>query len=396
MSETLLVLAASTYQLDTIRTAKRLGYRVVTTDNRPGNPGHALADRSYSADTTDVDAVIRIGRREAIAGIISPCTDVAVPTAALAARELGLVGVPPDAARILTDKTAFRRFLHQQEIPAPEFHVISDDGVQIPRVSWLNSPWILKPDFSSGSKGIFIVRSEAECAERIPQSREFSPKRTVLLERFCEGHQATCEGVLEGGRVRLSVVLDRQTAAAPYVVTMGHHLPSRLESKTLARLHERLECVWSKLGVTDGPFDCDFVWSEGEIFLLEMTPRLGGNSISQLLRIATGFDLVEYAVRQACGASSPLPPELAIRPSAVVLLGAGKAGRLSYNENELSALSSESWVSSVSMEVARETPVEPFINGRHRVGEAYITATSRAELDTRVDEFKRRLAIDAE
>ena len=396
MSKTLLVLAASIYQLDTIRTAKRLGYRVVTTDNRPDNPGHALADRAYSADTTDVDEVIQIGKSEKVSGIISPCTDVAVPTAALVARELGLVGIPPDAARILTDKTAFRRFLHEQGIPAPEFHVISSEDNKMPKVSWRDSSWIIKPDCSSGSKGIFVVRNDAELAERVPLAREFSPTRTVLIERFIEGHQGTCEGVLDAGRVRLSFVLDRQTAAVPYVVTTGHHLPSKLGSAAISRLLERLEFVWSKLGVVDGPFDCDFVWSEGEIFLLEMTPRLGGNSISQLLRVATSYDLVEYAVHHACGVQTRLPQELIVQPTAVILLGASRSGSLCYDKRELKALSSESWVSFVQVEVAHGSTVAPFINGRHRVGEAYVIANCRDQLDSRVEEFKRRLALDAE
>ena len=86
----LLVLAASTYQLRTIRTAKRLGYRVVTTDNVPTNPGHALADQAYSTDTTDLEGVLAIARRERLDGVIAPCTDVAVPTAAVFA----LVALP--------------------------------------------------------------------------------------------------------------------------------------------------------------------------------------------------------------------------------------------------------------------------------------------------------------
>jgi biotin carboxylase len=396
MTKTLLVLAASTYQLDTIRTAKRLGYRVVTTDNQPNNPGHALADRAYGADTTDVDSITAICRSERVSGIIAPCTDVAVPTAALVARELGLVGVPPKSAALLTDKMAFRRFLCELGIPTPEFHILPSDATRMPTVLWRDSPWVIKPDFSSGSKGIFVVRDAVELAERIPQSREFSPTRTVLLERFIGGHQATCEGVLDAGRVRLSVVLDRQTAAFPYVVTTGHHLPTRLGPDALERLQALLESVWAQLGALNGPFDCDFVCSEEKIFLLEMTPRLGGNSISQLLRVATGFDLVEYAVQHACGVSAPLPSQLLARPSAVILLGASKSGHLSYNERQLEALSAEPWVSAVTMEVARGTPVGAFINSRHRVGEAYITARNRDQIDSRVEEFRRRLALDAE
>ena len=53
MPKTILVLAASRYQLPTITSAKRLGYRVITTDNLPENPGHALADVNYLVDTLD-------------------------------------------------------------------------------------------------------------------------------------------------------------------------------------------------------------------------------------------------------------------------------------------------------------------------------------------------------
>ena len=111
--------------------------------------------------------------------------------------------------------------------------------------------------------------------------------------------------------------------------------------------------------------------------------------------MATGFDLVEYAVHHACGVQSQLPNELSIQPTAVILLGTTRSGCLCYDERELEALSSESWVSSVALEVAHGTKVAPFINGRHRVGEAYVTANSRNYLDSRVEEFKRRLALDA-
>jgi biotin carboxylase len=392
MSKTLLVLAASNYQLDTIRTAKRLGYRVVTTDNRPDNPGHLLADRSFGVDTTDTKAVAAIAQAECVSGIISPCTDVAVPTAAFVAAQLGLPGVPLHAACVLTNKGEFRRFLCKQGLPVPQCHVVGREA-RTPPLDWQNSSWIVKPDFSSGSKGIFVVRDAEELAARLPESRAFSPSGTVVLEQFIEGHQATCEGVLANGKVLLSVILDRQTARLPYVVTIGHHLPTRLPLVASQRFCAVFESVCAELGVQDGPFDCDFVWSQEEVFILEMTPRLGGNSISQLLRIATSFDLVEYAVHHACGVDCLLPKELHVRPSAVVLLGAENSGKLSYNKGEFSALCNEPWVESLTIDTPLGAPVETFINGRHRVGEGYITADSRDTLEDRVSELRERLAL---
>src|SRR5512136_2568795 len=100
MTRKLLVLAASQYQIETITSARRLGYYVITLDNRPDNPGHRLADKCFNIDTTDVDAVLEIAQREAIDGIIAPCTDVAVPTAACVAERLHLNGPSLKSAQI--------------------------------------------------------------------------------------------------------------------------------------------------------------------------------------------------------------------------------------------------------------------------------------------------------
>src|SRR5213078_2129415 len=119
--KTLLVLAASTYQLDAIRKAKELGIRVITTDNVPSNPGHRLADRCYSIDTTDRAGVLDLARRERINGVIAPATDVALETAAYVAAALALPGPSVESAAILVSKWQFRQFLKREGLPCPRF-----------------------------------------------------------------------------------------------------------------------------------------------------------------------------------------------------------------------------------------------------------------------------------
>ena len=115
-----MVLAASIYQVPAIEAAKELGYRVVTTDNAPSNPGHALADASHVVDTTDLPGVLALAVAERIDGIISPGTDVAVETAAFVAERLGLPGPGTEAARTFTQKRLFRDFLRRAGLPCPE------------------------------------------------------------------------------------------------------------------------------------------------------------------------------------------------------------------------------------------------------------------------------------
>lgn len=394
MTRKLLVLGGSLYQLDAIEAAQRLGYRVIVTDNVPSNPGHRVADRSHPIDTTDRAAVLAMALEEKIDGVIAPCTDVAVPTAAHVANCLHIPGPPEASVDILCDKVRFRRFMAEHELPHPRWCEFTTKMQPDPSL-FSSGCCVMKPDQSSGSKGIFIVRSKAEFQLRFEECLEFSPNGRGILEEFIDGHQGTYEGIIHAGRVVLSWVMDRITAPPPYVVTRGQRLPSRLSTVTHRAVHAAVERILSILGVTDGPFDCDFVASAKGVRILEMSPRLGGNSISTLVRKACGFDLVEYAVRQACGDAPPVPAPLPVRPTAVVLLGTEQAGRLVYDIAQVESLRREAWVDSLVLDERLDAPVKPFINGRRRVGVAFVWGEDRDDLDGRVEELTNRLNLRA-
>jgi biotin carboxylase len=388
------VLAATSQQVETIATAKCLGYQVLTVDNRPDNPGHRLSDANYNADTTDREAVLEIARNERIDGIISPCTDVAVPTAAYVAREMGLNGPPLESTRIACSKSEFRRFLRRHGMPVPAFIPFThgfDPGGSI----FQNRRWIMKPDESSGSKGIFIVGSRAEFLERSPATLAFSVNSSGILEQFIDGFQGTCEGFLKRGRMVFRCVLDRQTAAPPYGTTAGHSIPTRLKQELQQELLGRLDQVWRLLGITDGPFDSDFVATESDIFLLELSPRLGGNWISPLLKTALGVNLVEHSLRYAVNEDSIIPAETKIIPAAVVIFGVAEDGVLEFDRAKAEELSSEPWIREFSLETDWGAPVEAFVNSRNRLGHAIVVGTDRDELDARVREISMGLRLKA-
>src|SRR5919109_3863580 len=244
----LLILGASQYQLETIDAAKRLGYRIVCSDNVPSNPGHGLADQSYTIDTTDRERILSVARRESVAGVISPCTDVAVPTAAFVAERMGLVGPPVKAAEVVCDKLAFRQFLKSNGFRAPTFFTLAANS-KPPRSIFTDRLWIIKPDRSSGSKGVFIVASPEELEARLPETLAYSRNGRGILEEFIDGLQGTCEAILQSGRIALACLLDRQTVAPPHAATCGHRVPTSLPVETQRQVVSDLERLWRLLGV---------------------------------------------------------------------------------------------------------------------------------------------------
>lgn len=393
MSETtILVLAASRYQVPIILQARDMGYRVITTDNVPDNPGHKLADKCYGIDTTDRKGILSIARKEGINGVIAACTDVALPAAAYVAQNLGLPGVPYESANICCDKIAFRKFLHDNNLPVPEAHPFTI--TMHPSKDIFSNKCVIKPDRSSGSKGIFIIGGYEEFLSRKDDTLAFSPNGKGVCETFIEGDQGTCEGIIHDGEVIWNIVTDRQTAPSPFVATYGHSVPSSITMERQNELICLIEEICRRLNIKNSVFDCDFVSSASGIIVLEFTPRLGGNSLTRLISNAVGFNMIEYAIKQACGLSDlPIPLNRDVQPTALVLLGVMQEGALQYDKSELSLLRQESWVKELELDYLPGAHVQPFINGRHRVGEAIVCAPSHRELDQRVCELKKSLNL---
>ena len=377
-----------------IEAAKRLGYRVITTDNVATNPGHSLADVSYKIDVTNIDQILQIARKENISGVIAPCTDISVTTAAFVAQALGLPGPPCDAAIILTDKFAFRKYLESTARLSPKVYEVSHN-LSIENLFNSTSRWLLKPNRSSGSKGVFIVNNEGEFYSCVAETRAFSLDGCALIEEFINGSQHTCEGILTKGKVEMYLVTDRDTAKPPYVATIGHRVPGRLSIEIQSRVVLFIESLLADLGIYECVFDCDFIVTENQIVLIELTPRLGGNSLTKLFKLALDFDLLDYAISTACGDEYEIPVVGQPKASAIKILGVDRDGRLKWDEKSVKYLLAQDWVIDLIIDVPIDEKISAFKNGRNRIGEILITGNSPDQIDERMIEISERLSLNA-
>lgn len=392
MNKTLLILGASVYQIPAIKTAKRMGYQVIVTDGVSSSPGFALADRCFNIDTTDINGVYTLAEVQNISGIMAPATEAALMTAAYVSERLGLPGPSVAAVEMVTHKQRFRALQTQLGLITPRIFPITKK--EFPDHLFDGRKWLIKPNCASGSKGVFVVYRADEFRSYIGQSEKFSRDGKVFLEEYIEGTQHTCEGIIENGLVALYLITDRDTAPLPHTVTTGHRFPSCLPETVQYKSLKFIENILSHLNIKDGPFDCDFIVShKNEVVLLEMTFRLGGNSLSYLFQAALGFDLLSYAVSYACGdIYEPLKPH-SYHSAAVIILGVDRYGQLMWNEAEAEALREEKWVDRLIFDVPRRFQVKPFINSSYRVGEALIKGDSYDDIGRKLTEFKYRLAL---
>lgn len=310
----LLLLGGSAQQVIAIETAKRLGYYTVLCDYLEDNPGQYVADRFYSASTTDKDAVLQIAKREKIDGIVAYASDPAAPTAAYVAEKLGLPTNPYESVELLSEKHKFRKFLaaHGFNCPRTKWFV-SSEGIE-EAVRNFRFPVMVKPADSSGSKGITKVERPAYLKEAFSHAARFSRCKIIVVEEYIEkSHPFIIGGdifVVDGKIVFWGLLNCHRDERVNPLVPVGKSWPALITENQFKIIQQTEQRLMDLLNIRFGAFNVEMIFDENDsLFLIENGPRNGGNMIPDLLRMITGVDMVEATVQCAMGVRIKVPEQ---------------------------------------------------------------------------------------
>lgn len=305
MSKKILFLGAAPSQVPPIEYAKSQGYYVITCDYLPENPGHKLADEYHNVSTTDKDAVLGLAEKLEIDGIVAYASDPAAPTAAYVAEKMGLPGNPYDSVLTLARKDLFRAFLkeHGFNVPRSEsFYQISDARKWLDQIS---VPAFIKPVDSSGSKGVTEIHSKEQLDEAFKYALGFSREKKVVVEEKIvkQGYQVAGDGFVVDGQLAFRCWADEHfDKLCNGLVPIGQTFPTSHHENLLEDAHRETQRLLSLLGIQTGALNFDFLFSEdGRFYFLELGPRNGGCLIPEVIRHATGIDLIKATVDAALG-----------------------------------------------------------------------------------------------
>ena len=331
------MLGASWLQVPAIEYARSQGYQVFTCDNRPENPGHALAMESHDVSTTDQAGVLELARRLKVDGVVAYASDPSVPAAAYAAHQLGLPGNPPASIELLTHKDAYRSFLRDNQFVTPEFRSASTLHEAQQSFDDLRPPVMVKPVDSSGSKGVSRIDLIDELPAAFATAQQFSRCSRVICEEYFErvGHQITGDGFIVDGKLAfLCLSHEHYNLTLSNIVPVGESFPWQAipPDATVEQTRKiRNECarLIQLLDLQVGAFNVEIrINPRGEIHLLEFGPRNGGNWMPEAIRETTGVDLIAYTVEAALGNDcSQLQQAPATVPIATYMLHAESDGR---------------------------------------------------------------------
>lgn len=381
-SKTVLFLGAAAFQTPPIFYAREKGYRVVTCDNRPENPGHAFADKSYCVSTRDKVGVLRVAKKEKINAILTYASDVSMPVAVWVARKLCLPGPTIQAVQILTDKSLFREFLMKRKLQTNflfEKFTLAERQKALRYLKSVALPRLVKPVDSGGSKGVALVRRKKDISSALREAYRESFSEKIIVEEFIQkkGMQICGDAYMERGVLKFAEFGDGYFYDdGRFLAPWGESFPSSQPKAFLTILKKKIQTICRDAGFLNGVVNVDaLVNAKGEIFILEIGPRSGGNFLQDAIFLRTGVRLVEAVVESALHRSYRFhcQPRFSRKFFACYMLHSRKAGVL--RSVDFNACLQKNILRYIAY-LEPGSPVKPFTKGSHAVGHLLLSFDS--------------------
>ncbi|MCG6909335.1 MAG: ATP-grasp domain-containing protein [Deltaproteobacteria bacterium] len=189
----------------------------------------------------------------------------------------------------------------------------------------VGGPVVLKPTNGSGSELVFECTDAQACADRYDQIHKGLQERCkhrlyrslipavgplIMAEGFIEGHEYSCDFILQDGRARVIRLARKiKSPTEPFGTILGYLLPAQLPVWVSEKRFNRLlyQCA-AALGLERAVCMLDFIISGDTIVLLELAPRPGGDCLPFLLRCGYGLDILKLQIDFSRQQIEPPPP----------------------------------------------------------------------------------------
>jgi biotin carboxylase len=266
--------------------------------------------------------------RIGICGVV--CYDCeSLGLAAYLAEQFGLPFPAPAAVVASRNKFLSKQIWQKAAVPCPRTGVVRNLPDALKFMERVAKPVIIKPLTGSGSELLFKCDNRRDCSRAIdligqklaehanirmyrPENCgvvKMDPQREFVIEAFIDGREYSCDFMLDGDQVEIirlaAKILARDQADG---TAKAYVLPSRLpEPFQIEAFRRQLRNAARALGLNRALCMVDFIVHEGVAYLLEMTPRPGGDCLPQTIFQSCGLDMLGLALDFAEGKSITLP-----------------------------------------------------------------------------------------
>lgn len=303
----LMLLGGMRYLVPVIEAAHKLGVYVITCDYLPNNIAHKYSDEYCNVSILEKDKVLEKAKELKIDGILSFACDPGVVTAAYVAEKMGLPSSGPyESVEILQNKGKFRKFLTENNFNVPVAKQYTDIETALNDIEMFNWPVIVKPTDSAGSKGVTKVVEKSELRDAINYALKFSHSNEFIIEDFLEkiGDSSDCDSFSVDGELKFvsfSAQKFDENCENPYTPA-AFTWPASISKIHQEELTNEIQRLLTLLNMKSSIYNIETrECTNGKAYIMECSPRGGGNRLAEMIRYMTGVDMITNIVKSALG-----------------------------------------------------------------------------------------------
>lgn len=303
----LMLLGGMRYLVPVIEAAHKLGAYVITCDYLPNNIAHKYSDEYCNVSILEKDKVLEKAKELKIDGILSFACDPGVVTAAYVAEKMGLPSSGPyESVEILQNKGKFRKFLTENNFNVPVAKQYTDIETALNDIEMFNWPVIVKPTDSAGSKGVTKVEEKDKLKDAINYALKFSHSNEFIIEDFLEkiGDSSDCDSFSIDGKLKFvsfSAQKFDENCENPYTPA-AFTWPASISKEHQEELTNEIQRLLKLLDMKNSIYNIETrECTNGKAYIMECSPRGGGNRLAEMIRYMTGVDMITNIVKSALG-----------------------------------------------------------------------------------------------
>lgn len=298
----ILIIGVGWEQIPLVKKAKERGLYVIATTwwKKEQIP----ADKLYSVDSRDLDALEQIMRTEQPDFVVADECDYSMYAVSYLAEKYHLPGPALKTQTITNNKFLQRECVKETNVLQPLYQLCWNMEAAKTFARRAGYPVIIKPLDNRGSIGVSKVTGEMELPAAWFQAVSHSHSRMCIVEQCISGQVLTADGFCDSERFEFIAASTKEMYPNNDNVAKVLYYPGKLSEKTLHAVKGNVEAVAEAIGMTYGFAHMEFMLEEGtgKLYLIEAANRGGGVFISSLiLEQITGIDYTGALLDLALG-----------------------------------------------------------------------------------------------
>lgn len=284
-----------------VRAAKKLGFYVITSGNRPEDFAHKESDEYCPADYSNPDAILYLAEQKRVDAICPCANDFSAISCSYAAEKLNLPGHDSyQTSLLLHHKDLYRKFALSHDIPAPRAISLSSLQENREAINKLRYPLLVKPVDLTGGKGITKIEkaSDSDCA--LKNAFSISKAKRVVVEEFICGTRHGFSSFIRNGKVVFHFTDNEHYYLNQYMVS-GASTPSSVSDDCINELIVQSEKIAKILNLIDGILHIQFISEKNKPTIIEICRRPPGDLYIDLVKHATNLDYPSWIIRAFAG-----------------------------------------------------------------------------------------------